>query len=116
MVCAEIPDPRLSLLPERIRARIVVSPDTGCWVWTGGVSQGRGGGYGRVSMHGQTCTVHIVLWRLLVQPYLRRGLQLDHECENRRCCLPDHLRPRTQSMNIRLANQRRSRRALECTT
>jgi hypothetical protein len=35
----------------------------GCWLWTGPTSgNGRGGGYGRVSINGQTCAVHLVAY------------------------------------------------------
>ncbi len=94
-------------LPQHVNKNIL-DMDTGCWHWRGADSgAGRGGGYGRVSYLGRTTAVHLLVWRLTGQRKLRRGEQLDHECCNRRCVNPAHLKPRTQSVNIRLANKRR---------
>lgn len=97
-------------LPDHIARRIVEDPITGCWPWTGPDSgDGRGGGYGRASYLGRTTAVHLLVWRRTGQRLLRPGEQLDHECVNRLCVRPLHLRPRTQAKNIRLANQRRAK-------
>lgn len=104
-MAASLDDPRI---PERIRSRIVIDAVTGCWLWLGGTSgNGRGGGYGTVSWCGFTVRVHLLIWSLLGGRRLRKGEQLDHECVTRRCCCPDHLRPRTQSVNIKLAYKHR---------
>ncbi|CAH1665649.1 MULTISPECIES: HNH endonuclease [unclassified Chelatococcus] len=100
-----LPDINDARIPDRIRERIQCH---GCWNWTGSDSgSGRGGGYGRVSYRGATVGVHLLMWRLLGGRRLRPGEQLDHECNNRRCCNPLHLRPRTQAVNLRLAHKRR---------
>ena len=102
---ASISDPRI---PERIRSKIFVCERTGCWLWLGGHSgDDRGGGYGRVSLHGVTVAVHLLIWWLLGGRKLRPKEQLDHTCVTRRCCNPDHQQPLYQSRNIKLANARR---------
>ena len=105
---ARLDDPRI---PERIRAKIFVCAETGCWLWLGGHSgEGKGGGYGRVSWHGVTVAVHLLIWRLTGGRRLRPKEQLDHTCVTRRCCRPDHQQPLYQSKNIRLAYRRRRER------
>ncbi|RVL32915.1 HNH endonuclease [Sinorhizobium meliloti] len=53
---------------DRIRAKIMsrvrIDPVTGCWEWTGPDSgkNGRGKGYPRMSLDGQTVAVHIAMW------------------------------------------------------
>lgn len=90
------------LIPERIRSRIAICPETGCWLWTGSDSgKGRGGGYGRVKYEGHTWAVHkLIYW--LVTGLRCWSKQLDHTCETRSCCNPAHLEPVTN-----LENQRR---------
>ena len=47
----------------RILERVCKDPLTDCWNWTGPTSgEGRGGGYGRMSVSGQTCAVHLVMF------------------------------------------------------
>lgn len=104
-------DGMLSDLPERIRSRIFLcckkDLSTPCWLWTGAHSgRGKGGGYGRVSWLGRTVAVHRLVFFLIRGrwPWKR---QLDHLCETRACCNPDHLEPVTNRVN----NRRRVRRS-----
>lgn len=61
-----------------------------CHIWQGGTSgSGRGGGYGRICLFGQTCAVHIVVFKLFRK--IIKGKQIDHMCCNRLCCNLDHL-------------------------
>lgn len=48
----------------KIMARVRVDDVTGCWIWTGPTSgeEGRGAGYPRMSLSGQTVAVHLVMW------------------------------------------------------
>lgn len=76
------------------RVKFVPCPALGtdCWQWTGPTSgsKGRGHGYGRMSLDGQTVAVHIVMW-VCHHGFLPGKRQLDHLCENRKCCNPEHL-------------------------
>lgn len=96
------------------RVLFVENPAMGtpCWLWQGPTSgngyrggeaykKGRGHGYGRMSLDGQTVAVHIVMWTHY-NGYLPGKRQLDHMCGNRRCCNPAHLDNVTH-----LRNQRR---------
>ena len=104
---------------ERIRDRVEVI-DTGftledkpslCHLWTGPDSgAGRGGGYGRMSLNGQTVAVHLVVYTHYYG-YIPGKKQVDHLCNQRLCCNPAHL-----DLVSHLKNQRlRAKRAKENT-
>lgn len=91
-------------LPERIAARIALD-DAGCWLWIGATD---GRGYGAVRWDGRVASAHRVAYHLLVDQTFpvhsggpHAGLQLDHVCEVRNCCNPDHLEPVTHAENQR---------------
>ena len=106
-------DRRLSIL-DKIHARVEVV-DTGfvldgkaspCHLWTGPDSgTGRGGGYGRMSLSGQTVAVHLVVYTHFYG-YIPGKKQIDHKCNNRKCCNPAHLEMVTHLKNQRLRAQR----------
>jgi hypothetical protein len=77
-----------------------------CHIWTGPDSgNGRGGGYGRICIDGQTCAVHIVIFTHFFG-YKPSKKQVDHLCNNRLCCNPDHLVLVTHLKNQRLRAKR----------
>ncbi|MEP9397959.1 HNH endonuclease signature motif containing protein [Mesorhizobium sp. KR2-14] len=102
---------------DRIRAKIMACVevvDTGyetpCHLWTGPDSgAGRGGGYPRMWLDGQTVAVHKVSWTN------KNGLipgkkELDHLCRMRRCVREDHLElvtPKRNAIRREIANGRR---------
>lgn len=67
--------------------------ETGCWLWTGGVSAKN---YGQISSSriksAGTRIAHRFAYELLVGP-IPEGLTLDHLCRVRICVNPDHLEP-----------------------
>lgn len=80
-----------------------------CHVWTGPTSgNGRGGGYGRMSLNGHTCAVHLVMYTCHFG-YIPGNKQIDHLCNNRLCCNPDHLEMVSHKEN----QKRRSKRLKE---
>lgn len=80
-----------------------------CHIWTGPDSgDGKGGGYSRMSLNSQTVAVHLVVYTHYYG-YIPGKKQIDHLCNNRRCCNPVHL-----EMVTNLTNQRRrAKRAKE---
>lgn len=97
---------------ERLRSKVKVSPDSGCWEWTGRPAHN---GYGRIGWQGRYIAAHRVMWQLLRGP-IPDGLELDHLCHNRdkscpggrtcrhrRCVNPDHLEPVTHRENMQRA-------------
>ena len=80
-----------------------------CHLWTGPTSgTGRGGGYGRMSLDGQTVAVHIVSYTNYYG-YIPSKKQIDHLCNQRLCWNPLHLEKVTHLKNQR----RRAKRAKE---
>lgn len=97
---------------EKIVARVKINSNTGCWEWQGPTSgSGRGGGYGRMSLDGQTVAVHIVMFTNFFG-FIPGKKQIDHKCNNRICCNPDHLEMVTHKQN----QKRRDQRRLQCST
>lgn len=88
-------------LPERMRTKIQLElcPLAGlpgdCWTWTG-ATQSKG--YGSFHHNGRRHSTHRLSYELLVGP-IPAGLQIDHLCENKRCCNPAHLEPVTGEIN-----------------
>jgi hypothetical protein len=80
-----------------IDTRIYEDERTGCWVYTGPLSDK---GYARVSYEGKVWSLHRLSWTLLNGP-IPKGLVIDHLCRNRACCNPAHLEPVTDLENIR---------------
>jgi hypothetical protein len=75
---------------------------TQCWIYTGRTSgDGRGGGYGRIDIDGNTVAVHIAMW-VNEHGIIPPGKQLDHLCRQRLCWRPSH-----NELVTNLQNQRR---------
>jgi hypothetical protein len=93
---------RRARIEAKVRARVQETPgplDTPCWLWTGPDSGGgRGGGYARMSLDGQTVAVHIVMWTN-AHGFVPGHKQLDHLCRNRLCVNPAHLELVTHKQN-----------------
>lgn len=102
-------DRRLTIL-ERIQARTqtvftgytINEVESPCFLWTGPDSgTGRGGGYGRMSLNGQTVAVHLVAYTHFFG-YIPGNRQVDHLCNQRKCWNPQHL-----ELVSHLTNQKR---------
>ena len=77
-----------------------------CHIWTGSHSgDGRGGGYPRMSLDGQTVAVHIVAFTNK-NGFVPGKKQIDHMCNNRLCVNEDHLQMVTHKKNQKLRIQR----------
>ena len=98
-------DRRATIL-QKIHARIEKDPVTGCWVWQGPTSGGgRGGGYPRMCLDGQTVAVHRVMFTN-VHGFIPGRKQIDHKCNNRCCVNPEHLQMTTHLRNQKLRAER----------
>lgn len=98
------PKGRRERIIDKVLDNIEVDDETGCWNWLGGDSgSGRGGGYGRMYLDGQTVAVHIVAF-VHYHGYIPSKKQIDHICENRKCCNPAHL-----DLVSHIENQRRKK-------
>ena|ERR1700760_806858 len=77
---------------------------SGCWEYTGKWDDSRG--YKNISIDGKTQKVHRVMFQWFWRRKLRKGIQLDHGCNNRACCNPLHLEPMKNKRNSRLRSKR----------
>lgn len=88
---------RRSHIIDRILSRTKREGD--CLIWTGPTSgTGRGGGYGRMCLSGQTVAVHRVVYTHYFG-YVPGKKQIDHKCRNRLCLNPAHLEMVTHKEN-----------------
>jgi hypothetical protein len=67
-----------------------------CWPWLGAKNPK---GYGKFHLLGATVAVHRLVYEMEVGP-LVEGLEIDHDCKNRACVNPEHLRQMTHRENV----------------
>ena len=100
---------RRNRIRQKIRENVQIEDrghDTPCHIWKGSDSgTGRGGGYPRMSLDGQTVAVHIVSF-VNEHGYVPGKKQVDHLCNNRCCVNPEHLDMVTHRTNQRRRTQR----------
>lgn len=84
-------------LDSRLSRRVDDSagPDA-CWPWTGATD---GQGYGHFRFQGRFLKAHRVSYSLAVGE-IEDGYEIDHQCRNKRCCNPSHLRLATHKQNL----------------
>ena len=90
----------------RVFSRIENDTDTGCWNYTGQLD---GGGYGVLNLRKGKSKWGIKVHRLMWEHYngpIPKGMFILHQCDNRRCCNPAHLRPGTHQENMDEAKAR----------
>lgn len=80
----------------KIEDRGFLSP---CWIWQKSLNLG----YGQAVADGKPIGAHRLAFATFVGP-IPDGLCIDHLCNTRACCNPDHLEPVTSSENVRRSN------------
>lgn len=82
----------LSEVLDRIHARTIPEPNTGCYLWEGHPRLGLGNGkmYGLIRYNGPMQMVHRVVWEAAHGP-LQPGQQVLHSCDQPACNNLDHL-------------------------
>ncbi len=80
----------------------IPEPNSGCWLWTGGLNHN---GYAQVKVGSlldgskRGVMAHIYTYEKIVEE-VPVGLELDHTCRVRCCVNPDHLEPVTRRENL----------------
>ena len=59
-----------------------------------------------MSLNGQTVAVHLVMYTLCFG-YIPSKKQIDHKCNNRLCCNPNHLEMVTPKQNAKRREKRK---------
>lgn len=80
----------------RIYAKVRQCPDTGCFLWEGGLRRG----YGRIRVAGVDDSVHRILYSLF-KGGIPKSLLLCHTCDTRNCVNIEHLFVGTHQDNMR---------------
>lgn len=100
---------RREAILQRVMSRVRIT-ENGCWLWLGPTSgDGRGGGYPRMCLNGQTVAVHRVMFTH-ENGYIPGRKQIDHKCRNRLCVNPKCLELVTHRQNCK----RRDAARMEC--
>lgn len=83
-------------LQVRIRDNSIVS-NCGCWEWTGAIDRH---GYARISVCNKNWKASRASWCAFNRQAFPGQLWALHNCDNRKCVNPDHIRPGTARQNM----------------
>lgn len=84
--------PAKKSLADTIYDLSVPEPNSGCWLWLGGLTDD---GYGSC----RSTTAHRISYQAFVGP-IPDGLEIDHKCRVRCCVNPAHIEPVTHQINV----------------
>lgn len=90
---------------KKLMSRVVVT-ESSCWEWQGCITKNyrehkKTGGYGLMSAwDGRVMLTHRISW-ILFRGNIPKGVNVLHDCDNRKCCNPDHLFLGSQEDNMK---------------
>jgi hypothetical protein len=91
---------------ERFRSMLNINSETGCWEF--GEERNRDAhGYGRfyIPQFQQSVFAHRYIFEWVSGP-VPNGLEIDHLCDNKFCCNPEHLEAVTHAVNMARARRK----------
>lgn len=91
-----MPSTRLETAPQRLAKKVIPEPNSGCWLWVGGLSGNR---YGSMHDGERFVGAHHYSYRLHHGP-IPKGMNVCHRCDTPTCVNPDHLYADTQVGNL----------------
>jgi hypothetical protein len=93
-------------MEDKIKRNIDLIPNQrlGTPCWNSRFSKSRG--YAQILFRGKMWKVHRLAW-LFWHGEIPDGLEICHECDNRVCCNPDHLKVQTHVENMRNCKKRK---------
>jgi hypothetical protein len=89
----------MATLADKFWAHVDRRENDGCWEWQGVINRGGYGVFALGTWHKRT-TAHRFSW-ILANGNIPDGLFVLHNCDNRKCCNPSHLRLGTHLDNMR---------------
>src|SRR6187399_3064668 len=94
---------------ERLYDKFAVNSVTGCWDWT---ASKQPPGYGQMWNGERVEQAHRISFRLHCGE-IPDGLEIHHECRNRSCVNPVHLRAVTHQVNVLAGDTQMARNAVK---
>jgi hypothetical protein len=81
---------------ERFNQKYIVNEENGCWEWQGTISKK---GYGTIHINNKEIKAYRFAYEYFIGP-IDNKLMICHNCHNRKCCNPNHLRQDTNRSNM----------------
>lgn len=95
-------------IKERLLASSIPEPNSGCWIWLGGLS--KDSGYGNISINGVSVKAHRVSFEEFVRP-IPAGKEVCHSCDFPPCINPEHLFVGSHFENMQDRDRKQRRKA-----
>lgn len=83
-------------LAARFWAKVDRRAESACWPWVGDFGTS---GYGQINVGGRNLGAHRIAYQLATGERID-GFVIRHDCDNKACCNPAHLRRGTQQDNV----------------